>query len=377
MASAANAGLKKCAGRPIKRVFVAELWLDVLSDSISSHAGVLVMIKNLRLSGKLFGAFGLMGAMLLAGGVVGMLGIFTLSDKLDDISVGQHRTIESIGIVAQSQLKFSRLARSVLEPESPDQPVQQEKLVTEMRQALLEGEGGYVAYGRLSASRPVEADERTFGSVWQGWKNNAVQFVLLIEQGRIDEARALFSAQMSPFLTQSLEKLENIQQTNRQAERDASRAAGSLAFGLKALALGGTAAGILIAVCFGIYFVRSVTGPIDQVVAGLREVSDQFGQAADQIAQSNNVLAEGASHQAQAVEEAFSVVNDLSGESRAHHAHVRTLQKTTNEADKLRAAADENIRLTAARMNDIKAASKFGSRSSMPHTMFLSAGPSQ
>jgi len=310
------------------------------------------MIKNLRLSGKLVGAFGLMGAMLLAGGLVGMLGIFALSDQLEELSVGQHRAIESVGVVAQSQLKFSRLARSVLAPESPDLPSEKEKLVAGMRQAVLEGEAGYIAHSRLSGS------QQAFDSAWQGWQKSAGQFVALVEQNRMDEARTLFSSQVNSFLTQSFEQIRNIQQINQETVRDASRSAGSLAFWLKALALGGTAAGILIAVCFGIYFARSITRPIAQVVAGLREVSDQFGQAADQIAQSNNALAEGTSHQTQAVEEAFSVVNDLSAQSRAHHAQVQTLQKTTYEADKLRAAADENIRMTAARMNDIKTASE-------------------
>ncbi len=131
------------------------------------------MIKNLRLNGKLVGAFGLMGAMLLAGGLVGMLGIFALSDQLEELSVGQHRAIESVGVVAQSQLKFSRLARSVLAPESPDLPSEKEKLVAGMRQAVLEGEAGYIAHSRLSGS------QQAFDSAWQGWQKAPVSLLRL------------------------------------------------------------------------------------------------------------------------------------------------------------------------------------------------------
>ncbi len=74
----------------------------------------------------------------------------------------------------------------------------------------------------------------------------------------------------------------------------------------KGMSASGMGLGFVIAIVFGVYLSRSITKPINQVVAGLTDGADQVSAAASQVSSSSQHLAEGTAEQASSLEETSS-----------------------------------------------------------------------
>ncbi|HOG18001.1 MAG TPA: methyl-accepting chemotaxis protein [Syntrophales bacterium] len=68
----------------------------------------------------------------------------------------------------------------------------------------------------------------------------------------------------------------------------------------------------IVMVLAGIYVVRSITGPINRVVSGLTDGSEQVSAAASQVASASQDLADGTSHQASSLEETSASLEEMS-----------------------------------------------------------------
>jgi len=121
---------------------------------------------------------------------------------------------------------------------------------------------------------------------------------------------------------------------------------------------GGTLAGLVIAVLFGLYFARSITLPISRVIAKLTESSDQFSSAAAQIAQSSGDLARQTARQAAAIEKVIEEAGTMAADGRSHNQQVQKLKQATYEVDKLHIQTHDYVKLTSSTMGDIKASSE-------------------
>ena len=73
-----------------------------------------------------------------------------------------------------------------------------------------------------------------------------------------------------------------------------------------------TVLGAVIAFLLGFFLARSITVPVNRVVAGLSEGSDQVASASGQVSAASQSLAEGSSEQASALEETSASIEELS-----------------------------------------------------------------
>ncbi len=73
-----------------------------------------------------------------------------------------------------------------------------------------------------------------------------------------------------------------------------------------------TVAAAVIAFLLGFFLARSITGPVNRVVSGLSEGSDQVASASGQVSAASQSLAEGSSEQASALEETSASIEELS-----------------------------------------------------------------
>lgn len=313
---------------------------------------------KMKLSGKLIGTFGLMGLMLLVGGIVGTFGIFQVSGKLQNISEISHSATYHIGVISETQIQSQRLSRSLLVPEKFNNISEKETLLKGLEESWRRSESSWKQYDLLPRTDEVNTVWKNLKPAWESWRKADQEFIGLIKEGKREDALVFMSTQLEESFGLSQKRLRDLSDVNVKLAQEAGQGGMTQAWWLKMIALAGMIFGIIIAVCFGFYFARSITRPINQVIAKLTETSDQFAEAASQIAQSSSQLAEGTSAQASAVEEAFSVINALTTENHAHNEQVQKLKTTTYEVDKFREAAHENIKLTAATMKDIKASSE-------------------
>ena len=85
-------------------------------------------------------------------------------------------------------------------------------------------------------------------------------------------------------------------------------------------------------VCVLLYIRRSVTGPINRIVAGLNEGADQVNDAAGQVSSSSQQLAEGASEQASSLEETSSALEQMAAMTRTNAENARQANGLTDKA---------------------------------------------
>lgn len=308
-----------------------------------------------KLSSKLIGAFGLMGVMLLIGGLVGTFGISHLSDKLKNISEVSHSAVSGLGSLSESRTDVRRLSRALLIPENFDDIGNREKLLKQREDALKRAQSAWKQYDELPRDAEAGAVWKKYQPSWESWLHMNREYAGLIREGRREEALGVMT-QLDESFASGRKTLADLSAVHLKKAQGAGQTSG--AFWLKTLAAAGTILGIFIALGFGFYFASSLTRSINQVIARLTDTSRQFAEAAGQIAQSSNQLAEGTSFQASTVEEAFAITNALASENASHNDAVLNLKKNTLVAHQVLDEMKEGVKLTATTMTEIKASSE-------------------
>ena len=100
-----------------------------------------------------------------------------------------------------------------------------------------------------------------------------------------------------------------------------------------ALILG--ASGVLLAALFAFFIVRSITGPLQRVIAGLTDGADQVSAAAGQVSSSSQSLAEGTAEQASSLEETSSSLEEMSSMTKQNADHANQAKAMMTEADQI------------------------------------------
>ncbi|MFK5953926.1 MAG: methyl-accepting chemotaxis protein [Desulfobacterium sp.] len=120
--------------------------------------------------------------------------------------------------------------------------------------------------------------------------------------------------------------------------------------------------GSLIAVILGIFFAflitRSITGPVNRIIAGLNEGSNQVASASTQVSSSSQSMAEGASQQAASIEETSSSMEEMSSMTQKNAENVSHADGLMKGANEVVITANESMRQLAKSMDDISKASE-------------------
>ncbi len=122
--------------------------------------------------------------------------------------------------------------------------------------------------------------------------------------------------------------------------------------------LTGTIIAVLLGISFAFLITRSITKPVNRIIQGLNEGSDQVASASSQVSSSSQSLAEGASEQAASIEETSSSMEELSSMTKknAENAgHANTLMKNANQVV---ITANESMGQLITSMDDISKASE-------------------
>ena len=94
------------------------------------------------------------------------------------------------------------------------------------------------------------------------------------------------------------------------------------------------AVGTVIAICFAIWIARSIMGPLNRIIAGLTEGSEQVAAAAGQVSSASQSLAEGATEQAAGLEETSSSLEEMSSMTRQNADNAQQANSLAGEARK-------------------------------------------
>ena len=169
-----------------------------------------------------------------------------------------------------------------------------------------------VADGKTTDGRAVFASEMKANAD----ATLAIFDQLIAEAGRVEEMYVqLCDLAMNNARDKQVATLNALDQIVKKTNDDAgavtqgavNRAAWDLS-----VAIGGSIAGVLLALVLGLYLSTSITRMLSVIIAGLTRGAHQLGAASGQISQSSQQLAAGASQQASSLEEISASLEELS-----------------------------------------------------------------
>jgi methyl-accepting chemotaxis protein len=107
--------------------------------------------------------------------------------------------------------------------------------------------------------------------------------------------------------------------------------------------------GLALIIALALYITRSIDKPINKVIVGLTESSQQMATASQQVSSSSQMVAQGTSEQAAAVEETSSSLEELSSMTKQNAANAQQANQLMTEANILvNKGQDSMNRLTTA-----------------------------
>jgi methyl-accepting chemotaxis protein/carbonic anhydrase/predicted small secreted protein len=116
--------------------------------------------------------------------------------------------------------------------------------------------------------------------------------------------------------------------------------------------------GVLLGLGIAVQLTRSITKPINRIIAGLNEGADQVNDAAGQVSSASQQLAEGASEQASSLEETSSALEEMAAMTRTNAASSGEANTRMEEAKKIVAEGGQAMTQASEAMNQISEASE-------------------
>lgn len=120
----------------------------------------------------------------------------------------------------------------------------------------------------------------------------------------------------------------------------------------------GSILSLLLLTVSGYFIVRSITRPIQKIIAGITDASDQVASASSQVSSSSQQLAEGASEQAAAIEETSSSLEEMASMTKQNAESALQASKLMSEAKKVVSDANRSMADLTSSMDEITKASE-------------------
>jgi methyl-accepting chemotaxis protein len=112
-------------------------------------------------------------------------------------------------------------------------------------------------------------------------------------------------------------------------------------------------ASIAFGIFFGLFITRSITGPLNRVIAGLTDGANQVSSAAAQVSSSSQQLADSTSEQASSLEETSASLEEMSSMTKQNAEHAHQAKAIMSEAGAIVQKVDHHMQDMADAIGDI------------------------
>ena len=283
-------------------------------------------MKNVDLSPKFIIGFLSLSGILLAGGLLGILGISTTGSHLTGLVEGRLMETQHLSAISDSQQGIAAMQQYLLISEVFENTGERDQLIKGIEEARGRAEVSWKRYEALPGRQETAAVWKDLKPAWESWLKAENEFIGLVREGNRQEALNLWRSGLEDSFVRSQKLLSGLSEDSMGLAGESARTGMSMAGGLRIAVMAVTVLGIILFVCLGFYFVRQVTRPIHRVVTNLKKTSGQIAEAAEEIAQSVNALVEGTSLQTGAVEETCTVTEELKSSNSKYEELVDTLK---------------------------------------------------
>jgi len=288
-------------------------------------------MKRIKLSVKMIGAFVIVSLVTM---LIGSIGIIKIREINNNDKEMYEVSTKPLGDIAEIAVLFQK-TRGVIRDIIIDKYMFNRDIAKHLENIKENDKIGVADLERFEKTIKSEEVRREYdqmkielGKYFQmmeklmGW----------INEGKKDEACAYMRSdvsQQADKVQASFDKLIviTINQAKHKSNENTSTAEGAAWFTLIASALG-----TLLAIGFGIFLSISITRPLNRVMAGLSESSNQVAAASSQVSSSSQSLAEGASEQASSIEETSSSTEELSAMTKQNAGNAQQAKAMMAEA---------------------------------------------
>ena len=314
------------------------------------------MFKNIRLSMKLSGGFGLVLIALIIAGVIGFIRIAGVQTVVADL-FGTHipllKIISAIDVsAAEQELVVTRYALykdrellsrfAELDQRIDDRIKEARQLVKTDRELAGKGWPESVEKMAIQHDAFAKACEALINAI-KAQKPHEDSDSLVDEIAR---QSAVLMGQIDDFFDLN----------DKESNAVAALAVGTAQFAQLHIGIIGILA-LFTSILLAIVITRGITRPINRVIEGLNEGADQVASASGQVAQASQSLAEGSSEQAASIEEISSSLEEMSSITKQNAENANHADNLMKEANQVVGKANQSMKELTASMLEISKAS--------------------
>jgi len=308
------------------------------------------MFKNLKISSRLAGAFGLLVALLLAIGGLSVLRTMTLEAKLVDITERRMAVVSEMNLL-QSEINFqARAIRNMALFNDPAKEAVEKKAIAESKAA---GSKHLKNADEMIKSPQGRELQATLMQLQTPFKEGLEKYLPMIEAGQREDAIAFLFEVLRPAQLAYMKAIDEAVAYQTEGAKTASEAAQAMVHNFIITIAVTVLIAVLVAGIVSLWIIRSITGPINsavelaravtagdltstvevksndeigvlmqvlsemqaglvQVVGRVRSGSESVSTASEQIAQGNQDLSARTEGQATALEQTAASMEELS-----------------------------------------------------------------
>ena len=311
------------------------------------------MVKNIKLSTKLWGLCGLLVIALLLVALNSIWSINTILTANDNYA--EDANFDDFIMEREiDHLKWINRLKDIFVEKLDHTDVQLDHTRCNLA-PLLYGEKGkelIAKYPELRNSLEAIIEPH------QHLHESAALINKMLEQKKYDEAHRIFSAKTLPMLAETqkrmvvlADRIHNMKQVS--GEKMTSTGIISRWSTIIITTIAFVMGGVL-----SLLMIRSINKPIHRVIKGLTHGSEEMISASSQISDSSQQLAEGASAQAASIEQTSASLEEMSSMTRQNAENAIQAQNLTNEANQVMDRANNSMAKLTTSMKEISTASE-------------------
>jgi methyl-accepting chemotaxis protein len=227
-------------------------------------------LKHLRIGTRLAAAFGLVTLLMVAIATIARLGLVSIHDNMDTVLHDRYAKVKAITHIGDAVNLHARIVRNLVIMDSQAQREPEIKALLDSRAEVAK------AYDDLHSRLSTPQGRAMYDKVQAeraGFIAEQDELLAFVRAGDLAAAKAVLLDKLRPRQLAYQQRLADM--TTFQEELMATEGEATLATidRVSLLMLGGTLAGLTLAIVAGIIVTRSVTRPVGRVVATLKTVA--------------------------------------------------------------------------------------------------------
>ena len=312
-------------------------------------------LSHMKLGTKLIWGFGAIITFLAAIALISIIQVSLINSKISDIA---NVRIVQLKYFYEITKQYDVMARSASNIAlTVDEGVQktQEGFYLKSRALVIEN------LNLLGKTLTTSEDRKAFGGIREAAEPMLALYDKAVQFGRANknaEAGDIIMIQVLPAQTKFLNAMNETAHIVQMASDKAASEAWTLTVVGGAIILILGIAAVVLGIMIALLITRSITRPINHVVQGLREASDQVDQASAEVTSSSQSLAKGTSEQAASLEETSASLEEINAMTKQNADNAGQAKHLMAEAHDIVDRVDKHVNAMASAIHEVTKSSE-------------------